>query len=92
MRTADKVLALGAMAELGATSINEHETLIEEIKKYPWKDVILVGGDFLQIKHPFHQFTSSKEAGEWMRGKYENVCLLIKGSRSMQMEKVLDYL
>jgi UDP-N-acetylmuramoyl-tripeptide--D-alanyl-D-alanine ligase len=92
MRTPDKVLALGAMAELGATSINEHETLIEEIKKYPWKDVILVGGDFLQIKHPFHQFTSSKEAGEWMRGKYENVCLLIKGSRSMQMEKVLDYL
>lgn len=92
MRTADKVLALGAMAELGATSLKEHETLIEEIKKYPWKDVILVGGDFMQIKHPFHQFTSSKEAGEWMKGKYENAYLLIKGSRSMQMEKVLDYL
>ncbi|HJW15667.1 MAG TPA: UDP-N-acetylmuramoyl-tripeptide--D-alanyl-D-alanine ligase [Flavisolibacter sp.] len=92
MKTADKVLALGAMAELGATSIKEHEALIEEIKKYPWKDVILVGGDFMQIKHPFHQFTSSKEAGEWMNGKYENAYLLIKGSRSMQMEKVLDYL
>jgi UDP-N-acetylmuramoyl-tripeptide--D-alanyl-D-alanine ligase len=54
--------------------------------------VILVGGDFQQINHPFHQFPSSEKAGEWMRGKYENAYLLIKGSRSMQMEKVLDYL
>jgi UDP-N-acetylmuramoyl-tripeptide--D-alanyl-D-alanine ligase len=92
MKADDKVLALGAMAELGTSSIKEHEMLIEQIQKYPWKDVILVGGDFMQIKHPFHQFISSKEAGEWMKGKYKNACLLIKGSRSIQMEKVLDYL
>jgi UDP-N-acetylmuramoyl-tripeptide--D-alanyl-D-alanine ligase len=92
MGSTDKILALGAMAELGKTSVEEHESLIEEIKKYPWKDVILVGGDFQQINHPFHQFPSSAKAGEWMRGKYENAYLLIKGSRSMQMEKVLDYL
>jgi UDP-N-acetylmuramoyl-tripeptide--D-alanyl-D-alanine ligase len=92
MKNPDKILALGAMAELGTTSIEEHESLIEEIKKYPWKDVLLVGGDFQQIKHSFHQFTSSQEAGEWMKGKYTNAYLLIKGSRSMQMEKVLDYL
>jgi UDP-N-acetylmuramoyl-tripeptide--D-alanyl-D-alanine ligase len=92
MTNPDKILALGAMAELGTTSLEEHESLVEEIQKYPWKDVILVGGDFHRIKHPFHQFTSANEAGEWMKGKYENAYLLIKGSRSMQMEKVLDYL
>ena len=92
MAHSQKVLALGAMAELGVTSLLEHENLVKEIQKYPWKDVILVGGDFKHIQHPFHQFASASEAGEWMKGKYEHAYLLVKGSRSMQMEKVLNYL
>ena len=89
----DKILLLGAMAELGKTSLHEHEQIVEEIKKYPWKEVVLVGGDFMKITHPFQRLPSSIEAGEWMKkNKIENSYLLIKGSRSMQMEKVLEYL
>jgi len=92
MKGDSKILALGAMAELGEESLQEHADIIEEIKKYPWHQVILVGGDFIKLKHPYQQFGSPLEAGEWMKGKVENAYLLIKGSRSMQMEKVLDYL
>jgi UDP-N-acetylmuramoyl-tripeptide--D-alanyl-D-alanine ligase len=89
----DKILVLGAMAELGKESLQEHTTIVEEIQKHPWKSVLLVGGDFHKIKHPYHQFNSSAEAGEWLKkSKVQQSYLLVKGSRSMQMEKVLDFL
>ncbi|MCU7548427.1 UDP-N-acetylmuramoyl-tripeptide--D-alanyl-D-alanine ligase [Chitinophagaceae bacterium LB-8] len=89
----NKVLVLGAMAELGAESIQEHQTLIEEIGKQAWKEVILVGGDFLKLQHPYRSFQSSIEAGQWFKEQnVQDSYLLIKGSRSAQMEKVLEYL
>jgi UDP-N-acetylmuramoyl-tripeptide--D-alanyl-D-alanine ligase len=88
---AEKVLLLGAMAELGKDSIGEHKAITSLIQKYQWKAVVLVGGDFLQFDHPFTTFATTAEAKEWLKKQqYENTCLLIKGSRSMQMEKVLD--
>lgn len=87
----NKVLLLGAMAELGSESLNEHKSIIELIKKFNWKQVALVGGDFAKLEHPFLQFKTSEEANEWMkRQNFKNSYLLIKGSRSMQMEKVLE--
>jgi UDP-N-acetylmuramoyl-tripeptide--D-alanyl-D-alanine ligase len=89
----EKILALGAMAELGADSLKEHKDIIKEIDKHQWKDVILVGGDFMKVDHTYRKFNSSTEAGEWLQNiEPENSFFLIKGSRSMQMEKLLDYL
>lgn len=89
----NKILVLGAMSELGADSLQEHQDLVEQIKKYEWKDVLLVGGDFQKIDHPYHQFTTPDEAGQWLKEKKNlKKTILIKGSRSMQMEKVLDYI
>lgn len=86
-----KVLLLGAMAELGSESLTEHESIIELIGKYSWKAVVLVGGDFLKLKHSFIQLNNSQEAKEWFQQQhFENTYLLVKGSRSMQMEKVVQ--
>lgn len=91
MHYTDKVLMLGAMAELGADSLDEHRALVQLIQKYQWKDVVLVGGDFLKIDHPFIKFSNSSEAAAWMKEKdFHNTAILVKGSRSMQMEKVLN--
>jgi len=88
-----KILALGAMAELGADSLKEHSSIIKVIDKYQWTDVILVGGDFMKVDHTYRKFNSSSEAGEWLqRVQPHNAFFLVKGSRSMQMEKILDYL
>lgn len=89
----NKVLVLGAMAELGANSLMEHEDIIREISKYSWKAVLLVGGDFLKSDHPYLKLSSAAEAGTWLQQQnLKGTYMLIKGSRSMQMEKVLDYL
>ncbi len=89
----EKILMLGAMAELGNDSLQEHQDIIKEIDKHQWKDVALVGGDFMNVDHTYRKFNSTDEAGEWcQKTKPEHSFFLIKGSRSMQMEKILDYL
>jgi UDP-N-acetylmuramoyl-tripeptide--D-alanyl-D-alanine ligase len=87
----NKVMLLGAMAELGNESLAEHKALVELIKKQSWKNVVLVGGDFLKFEHPFISFTNAIEAKQWLHQQnFENTHLLIKGSRSMKMETVLE--
>jgi len=87
----DKVLVLGSMAELGAQSRSEHELLIDQIKKYKWTDVILVGKEFGNIKHSFRQFDNAEEVKKWLQEHhFKNALVLVKGSRSMQMEKVIE--
>ena len=87
----NKVLVLGAMAELGAESLAEHEEIVKLIRQYEWRDVLLVGGDFLKVSSPFKTFADADEAGRWLRAnKFSDAYLLVKGSRSMRMEKVLD--
>jgi UDP-N-acetylmuramoyl-tripeptide--D-alanyl-D-alanine ligase len=89
----NKILVLGAMAELGSASLEEHKEIINEIAKHQWGKVILVGGDFLNIDHSYTNKKTADDAGQLLQEyKIENSFLLIKGSRSTEMEKVLDYL
>ena len=82
---------LGAMAELGKESLQEHEMIIDLIKKYTWKEVVLVGGDFLKLPHPFLSFENSIQTKEWFsQQQIKNSYILVKGSRSMKMEKVIE--
>jgi UDP-N-acetylmuramoyl-tripeptide--D-alanyl-D-alanine ligase len=89
----EKVLLLGAMAELGSESLEEHKMILHQIGLNTWSEVVLVGGDFLKIKHPYKSFANSVEAGKWLASRqFHNTAFLVKGSRSMQMEKVLESL
>jgi UDP-N-acetylmuramoyl-tripeptide--D-alanyl-D-alanine ligase len=85
-----KALVLGAMAELGTDSIKEHAAIVALIQKYQWRNVVLVGGDFLKISHPYTSFPDAETAAAWFREQdFKNTIILIKGSRSTAMEKVL---
>ena len=91
--SSNKILVLGAMAELGDESLEEHQRLVAEISRHPWRDVLLVGGDFRKVSHPFHSFANATVAGEWLQTQnLRDAYLLVKGSRSMQMENVLNYI
>jgi UDP-N-acetylmuramoyl-tripeptide--D-alanyl-D-alanine ligase len=87
----NKILILGAMAELGEESLFEHQEIIKLIDQFNWSDVVLVGGDFLKLKTRYLTLDNSLKAKEWYTSKkFTNAYLLIKGSRSMQMERVLE--
>ena len=91
MEGENKILMLGGMMELGEASIAEHQSIISLINNYKWKKVVLVGGDYHKLTHAYINFENSIQAREWLHQQnFINTQFLIKGSRSMQMEKVLE--
>jgi UDP-N-acetylmuramoyl-tripeptide--D-alanyl-D-alanine ligase len=91
MKADKKVLLLGSMMELGADSRDEHAYIISLLDKYSWDAVVLVGKNFGELDHSYLNFDTSLQAKAWLQKQhFENTHILIKGSRSMQMEKVLE--
>ncbi len=91
MQGSEKILILGGMMELGADSVPEHQKIIELINKYTWKSVVLVGKDFKNVPENFIHFTNTSEAKDWYNAQHlHHAQVLIKGSRSMKMENVLE--
>jgi UDP-N-acetylmuramoyl-tripeptide--D-alanyl-D-alanine ligase len=85
-----KILLLGGMMELGKESLAEHQSIINVIDQYQWEAVVLVGGDYNKTPHRYVNLENSLQAKEWFsQQQFEHIKALVKGSRSMQMEKVL---
>jgi UDP-N-acetylmuramoyl-tripeptide--D-alanyl-D-alanine ligase len=79
------------MMELGEDSIKEHQEIIDLLVFHKMKQVVLVGGDFEKTSHPFRFFKTSDEACEWLKKNLpSHAMVLIKGSRSIKMEKLLE--
>lgn len=88
-----KILMLGAMMELGQDAVREHQLIIDQIKQMHFSQVILVGGDFKHTEHPYQYFNNVDEACSWLKTHMpEQSTILIKGSRSTKMEKLLEVL
>ncbi len=84
-------LFLGAMKELGEESAKEHQELINFIQTFHWEDVILVGDGFRETQHSFLYFPTVEKAKAWFKKQhYQETSILIKGSHSIGMEKILE--
>lgn len=86
-----KIIFIGGMMELGDESEKEHEEIVKLIDRYAWSKVILVGDQFKNNRSTYYFFKNVTEARQWFLSM--NICnsdILIKGSRSMQMEKLLE--
>ncbi len=91
MPGSNKILMLGGMMELGEDSVEEHINLVNLIHQFSWEKVVLVGNQFKDIHGEFVFFPEVTEAKKWFKQmQFENKQLLIKGSRSIQMEKILE--
>ncbi|MCS6821619.1 MAG: UDP-N-acetylmuramoyl-tripeptide--D-alanyl-D-alanine ligase [Microscillaceae bacterium] len=91
-----KVLILGMMNELGATSPQEHEKLGKLIAQYNFSTIILFGEDMkYALSHlpQAYYFTDKFSLHNWLQDhKINESQVLIKGSRSMQLETVVQFL
>jgi len=85
-----KILCLGSMRELGNSSQQEHQQIINLINAYPFEKVILVGEEFENCNHTYTYFESSNAAKQWLDSQnYKDRFFLIKGSRGIQMENLI---
>lgn len=90
MKGEKKILFLGDMKELGTESKAEHQTIVNLLNQFNWSEVILVGANFGEIQSTYKHFENSKQAAEWFKKKeIKEALILVKGSRSMEMEQVV---
>ncbi len=89
------VLILGDMFELGKASLPEHKKIVDALEDMDIQRVILIGRDFCRITQtsPFQKFTTTEEAGEYLKNHpIKGAHILVKGSRGMELEKLIQYL
>lgn len=90
----NKVAILGDMFELGATSEKEHQDLVNFLENLNFHRVFLVGTNFNKAKtnspkiQQFEKFPELEEA--ILSTDLQNTKVLIKGSRGMALERLLD--
>ena len=85
-----KILCIGGMREMGASSDEEHQQIINLINGHPFKKVVLVGKEFENCTHDYHYFETVNAAKEWLDTQnYQDHYFLIKGSRGIQMEQLI---
>lgn len=95
MQSVNKIVMLGDMLELGPYKEKEHEKIIEFLVESNYQKVFLAGSIFSKINahSNFSTFQTSNELKNYLlTNPQKNALILVKGSRGIKMEQVLDAL
>ena len=88
-----KAVVLGDMLELGKTSDELHSGIVRQLQAEAFDKVYLCGQHFARTADGFPSFTTTEELIAALRqDKLEGYHILIKGSHSMGLEKVVELL
>jgi UDP-N-acetylmuramoyl-tripeptide--D-alanyl-D-alanine ligase len=91
----NKMVILGDMLELGAESEKEHDAIVDLLKEKNIGEALLVGPLFMEAgkKVNARTFSTSEEATTWLKEHaVKDATILIKGSRGIRLEKVVEVL
>ena len=93
MQVSPKMAILGEMRELGASSAEEHQRIVERLANCPFDIVWLVGSEFATIDCPYRKFANVEEvkaalAADCPQGYY----ILIKGSNGTKLFQLPELL
>jgi UDP-N-acetylmuramoyl-tripeptide--D-alanyl-D-alanine ligase len=91
-----KIAVLGDMFELGADAPKEHQYIADLASTMPFNHLILIGENFNKTKIVSPKVSVFKSFQDFKTNfdlsQLDDVTLLIKGSRGMALERVLDIL
>ena len=91
-----KAAIIGDMLELGITSQEEHQKVLEQLFQLNLELNIVVGPEFCKASKGISgllPFENVEKASEWIKtNELKGYTILVKGSRGIKMEKVMDLL
>jgi UDP-N-acetylmuramoyl-tripeptide--D-alanyl-D-alanine ligase len=91
IKAGSKVVILGDMFELGKDSLTEHQAIIDLTTSFNFDKKLFVGENFNLGKTNELQFKSYQDLEEYLKkNPLKNQSILIKGSRGMALERILD--
>ncbi len=91
----EKFVILGDMKELGTYAEKEHQHIADLLMEHNFTKGLLVGEEFgkLELPQGWIQVADASKAGEYLKSHpLKNNLILLKGSRSMQLEKLIEYI
>lgn len=87
-----KTIIIGDMLELGEEGISEHQNILELAKSLNFEQIITVGKNFKEINDN-QSFNSYLELIDYLKeNPIQTENILLKGSRGITLEKVLEYI
>jgi UDP-N-acetylmuramoyl-tripeptide--D-alanyl-D-alanine ligase len=90
MKDINKIAILGDMLELGDQSEKEHQLIVNYLEENEIK-AFLVGDCYLKTKTNFSKFNTTENLSNYLKKKkIYNHIILLKGSRGIQLEKVIN--
>lgn len=97
MNTVKQTVILGDMFEIGEDSKKEHLHILKVCKKLKFENVIVCGSDFKKASSEFKEilgFETTSDLKDYLKENTSqlNSHILIKGSRGMRLESILDVL
>ena len=97
MAAEQKLLILGDMLELGEWSCQEHTRILTKATNIDNAEIVLVGEEFRRAAHilgiDVSTFATTAEAMLFLENaEISNTTILLKGSRGITLEKLIDKL
>lgn len=88
-----KIAILGAMKELGSSTETEHKYILNLAQNLNINEIIVIGEEFQRFGKidKITYFNTTSEAKIWFKKQvWDDEVVLIKGSRGMTLEKILE--
>lgn len=93
MEVERKMAILGDMRELGATTDEEHQKVVERLEAGDFQNVWLVGENFAKINTTYRKFQNIEEVKEELQQHpLKGFHILIKGSNGTRLFELPDFL
>ena len=93
MKAAHKTVFLGDMFELGKSANEEHQNIANVVGDMKFDMAFLIGENFNSTRTNLKKFSNFEELSLFLQShELPDGDILIKGSRGMALERILDYL